>query len=485
MPDQNTHAAPTRKQYGYVHNICRGMAFAICFTAFTTTAPQIAITAEPSQHELQGLAKNFLRSVNKGFTKADKELHRQGYNVTSIPADTPRIKTQPSTEIPDGEELLLRILVGEDKISLPLDVLAIKERNDIMISLNDFFYATDIPITVDEDNGTATGWFIREHQDFFLDINKEEITLTGETSRIDPTQIKLMDGEVYASSYILSQWFGMTFIVDFTELAILLKTTQPLPAEERHARRKKRLQQSSTDTRPQLPLKEEPYRKATVPTLDVNLLSSHNTFQGQNPTTRSTWSVIGTNDLAGHSLQSFASGDNEDTINNARLTFEKKSKRPELLGPLNARSYSFGDIYTTRLPLTGNSAQEQGVRVSNLLNEQLPSLSTTNIRGDAQPGWDVELYRNDRLVSFQEITADGIYNFEDVGLFAGDNNFKIVFYGPQGEIREERKSIPVNNSQLKKGQHFYDVSLSRSNTITYRENEIDEPEDGAPHLIAR
>ena len=485
MPDLNTHAAPMRKQCGYVRNICRGMAFALCFTAFTATTSQTAFTAEPSQQELQGLAKNFLRSVNKGFTKADKELHRQGYSVSSIPADAPRTKTQPSTEIPDGEELLLRILVGNDKISLPLDVLAVKERNDIMISLSDFFYATDIPITVDSDNGTATGWFIREHQDFFLDANKEEITLIGETSRIDSTQIKLIDGELYASSYIMSQWFGMTFIVDFTELAILLKTTQPLPAEERHARRKKRLLQSSTDTRPQLPLKEEPYRKATVPSLDVNLQSSRNSFQGTNPTTRHTWSVIGTNDLAGHSMQSFVSGDNEDKINNARLTFDKKSKRPELLGPLNARSYSFGDIYTTRLPLTGNSAQEQGVRVSNLLNEQLPSLSTTNIRGDAQPGWDVELYRNDRLVSFQEITADGAYNFEEVSLFAGDNNFKIVFYGPQGEIREERKSIPVNNSQLKKGQHFYDVSLSRNNTITYRENEIGDPEDGAPHLIAR
>ena len=466
--------------------LLRTACAALCFATLSFAMPS-SIYAAGDNPALRGLAKDFLKSVNTGFSKADHELAKQGYAVSSLPenSDVSQTENQPETTIPDGEELILRILVGEDKIPLELDVIAVKQSQDILISLSDFFYTVDFPIRVDADGGTASGWYIREHQEFFLDTAAETITLSGETTPIDSAQVVVRDGDIFATSYALSQWFDMNFIVDYTELAVLLKTSQPIPAEERYARRQKRLSRTVNTNQPNLPVEEQPYRKATVPALDVNLRSSYSNFQGKNPQLRQTWSVIGTNDLAKHSLQTYASGDDDDKLNTMRMTLSRKSDDPTLLGPLKAREYNIGDVYTTRLPLTGGSAQEQGVRVTNLSDGQLLNLSTTNIRGDAQPGWDVELYRNDRLVSFQEITDDGTYNFDNISLFAGANDFRLIFYGPQGEIVEERKSIPVSKNQISSGEHYYDVSISRSNEITFREDPFGEPEDGAPHVVAR
>ncbi len=454
----------------------------LCCISLVFLAPQtLKASNKIPEDKLKLIAKSFVKKVNKGFDNADKNIAKATYGSNATLA----FETLTNTSIPDGEELILRILVGQDKIPLNLDVIAIKQSNDILISLTDFFIATDMSISVNAEKSSATGWFIREEQDFFLDAENETITLMGETQPIISGGIEIKNGDIYATSYTISQWFNMRFILDFKELAILLTTSQPLPAEERYARRKKGLPNFGGSPKPSLPYEEQPYKLATVPSIDVNLNSSYVRFQKNAPNTKQRWSAIGSGDLSYFNTQTFISGNSDDKFNNARITFSKESDEANLLGSLKAKEYSFGDVYATRLPLTGSSSQEQGIHITNSSSNALSSLSTTNIRGDAQPGWDVELYQNERFVGFQEITDDGIYNFKDLSLFIGDNLFRLVFYGPQGEIEEKSENIPVNRNQLATGNSSYDISLTRSNTTTYRKNDFNEPEDGRPHLVAR
>jgi hypothetical protein len=156
----------------------------------------------------------------------------------------------------------------------------------------------------------------------------------------------------------------------------------------------------------------------------------------------------------------------------------------ELLGPLRAKRFSFGDIDGVGIPLTPNAPPEQGVRISNALEDNNALFDTRTFENDAIPGWDVELYRNGALLAFQEIGQDGRYRFEDIALFKGDNDFRFIFYGPQGEVREEREFIKVDGRNKNDNTILYDVAFSRKNTTTYNISE-DSTGQGSPHLAAR
>src|SRR5690606_12669253 len=124
-------------------------------------------------------------------------------------------------------------------------------------------------------------------------------------------------------------------------------------------------------------------------------------------------------------------------------------------GPLKARSYTIGDTDLPNVPLTGDESQEFGVRVSNNPLEN-SNFQATDITGDSLPGWDVELYRNGILLDFVSVGNDARYVFDNIELFAGDNNFEVFFYGPQGEIRRELLSLPVTPALLATQDNTYD-----------------------------
>lgn len=393
---------------------------------------------------------------------------------------------RPESRIPVGETLLMKVLVGEDKIPLNFDVLGIKTAHGARIGLGDFTAAADLAIEVDADSGTASGWFIRESQDFNLDLDAGEVTIKGETRPLPADAAIVEDGEIYVDSAVLGDWFGMSFDIDYQDLKVQLATTQPLPAEERHARRNRRTSIFGGMEPPRLPRRKTEYKAFSVPFVDVNVLSTYRDSPNTDTQFRTAWSALGSGDLAYLNSRIFVSGYDESLLDNLRLTFGRESEDAELLGPLRARSYSFGDVHTAQMPLTGSTQQELGFHVTNRLSNVAPSQDTIDLRGDAQPGWDVELYRNESLIGFQQVDQNGQYLFEDVRLFLGDNDMKLIFYGPQGEVREEVHRYPVTRQLLSEGG-TYDVSLTASKTETYRagENDPNDPEEGKPHLAAR
>ena len=84
------------------------------------------------------------------------------------------------------------------------------------------------------------------------------------------------------------------------------------------------------------------------------------------------------------------------------------------------------------------------------------------MQGDLPPGWDVELFYNDALVSYQQSRPDGKYVFADLPLFYGMNEFRLVFHGPQGQLRSERKTFLLDDTMTEPGRINYDVAMHRT-----------------------
>ena len=58
----------------------------------------------------------------------------------------------------------------------------------------------------------------------------------------------------------------------------------------------------------------------------------------------------------------------------------------------------------------------------------------------------------------------------DVPLFFGNNQFKLIFYGPHGEVRTENQHLYLNSNSLKAGQESYSFSLTDFEETLFKNN---------------
>ncbi len=401
------------------------------------------------------------------------------------------------TQLPDNEPLIMRAAAEEGKVAFGQDIYTIKRGHRLFVSLGDFCTAVDIAITVHAEKGTADGWFVHENQSFHLDAKKNEVTIMGKTTSFDPADVDISDPSyLLVSTALLEKWFGLTFDYNFSTLTLLMTTTQPFPAEEAYNRSIRSNASNWTEAAAKLPRQDVPYAMASEPYVDMTTTSNWLHSPGQAPTSTDTWNAITNSDLGGFNLQTFTSGNlptltNHTTPQNpyltsARMTLGKQDPDGGLLGPLHATSYQMGDISTVNIPLIGGGGQEQGVSVSNAPTD-ITTQTSTELRGNAQPGWDVELYRNDVYMSINHVDVTGQYDFQNVQIVLGDNDMKLLFYGPHGEIHEEHRHILVDPTLLSGKTGYYSASLSRNNVNTYNPipaNAPNGPGIGDPNMAA-
>ena len=278
----------------------------------------------------------------------------------------------------------------------------------------------------------------------------------------------------------------MQFQTDTAQQYIEIDSPYPLPDVARYYRGRSDPAFRQDDNIPKLPR-----QKLTYDWFDINAANVRIRGQqrgGSDVSTSGSYSAsLGlAGQLLKHEAYGLISADSQNQISSVVARLSKKSEEADLLGVLRARQYNFGDINTTDIPLTGDSRQELGFRASNsLLGLSQSQFQTIDINGDAIPGWDVELYRQNILLGALVVEDDGFYEFADVQLFANDNEFELFFYGPQGEIRTRDVNVPVASDLFKSQNGVYDVSVSLSETRSFQQNEIEDVDRGALHIAVR
>ncbi len=125
----------------------------------------------------------------------------------------------------------------------------------------------------------------------------------------------------------------------------------------------------------------------------------------------------------------------------------------------------------------GTSARSVGLRIQNTDSSQRLNRLSTSINGDVQVGWDVELYRNDVLLDQIFDIESNRYEFNDVDLLFGRNEFEIVLYGPQGQIIRETKTEIVDDATLSTDAWSYQASIVRLNDSLF--NSLDDNADNS------
>lgn len=453
--------------------------FLIFFAVNTIVLPVLPLCAQNLGQNTVGQPK--LLSLAKQFVEKTKK--NDAYNRTLNAIDTNEQKNRRAlNQIPDGQSLLLRPRIGN--LIYEFDVYSIKKNNTLYFSLLDMIDILELAIDWDEDAQKGQGWFLREDWQITLDFSESVVVSRNKKFPITDQDYYEEGGEIFVSQEALSQWLYMSFMADVSQQYLEIESPYPLPGVARNYRLQKNAGVGRSNNEAKLPRQEIEYDWLDINTADVRIGTRYRRQKDADADTRYNANVTLQGQALKHEAYALASYDDRDQISSIRTRLSKRNENPVLLGPLKARSYSIGDTDLTDLPLTGDARQELGFRVSNseLVNTQF---ETTDINGDALPGWDIELYRNGILVSSILVDSDGRYEFSDVQLFAGDNLFEIFFYGPQGEIRNRTINIPVTEALLSSQNNTYDVSASLSDTQTYEKNEFEDIDRDSPHFVAR
>ncbi|RPF72277.1 hypothetical protein [Aurantiacibacter spongiae] len=383
---------------------------------------------------------------------ADEAQLRQDFDLSPGRQTFPAADDAPTFTYDD--ELILQIRVAG--VDMTDTILAYGTRAGVYLPLGELARLLDLAIVVSDDGNYASGWFLSENRRLIVDLRNGEITTAGGTRPLPRGLAQAMDGELFLRSDVFATIFPLTVEPDLRASAVRLETREPFPFEERLAREAERARLASRGgpREPERwPREETPWLLASVPIGDVEVRAVTDSARGA----RGEGDLRLAGDLAMMTAQTFLSGDTEYGLTAALVQLGRRDVDGDLLGPLRATEFQMGDVATRAMPIGLTGTSGRGTFVTNEPFETLSVFDQIDLRGVLPDGYEVELYRNDVLVGSTREETNGQYEFLQVAVDYGLNVFRLVFYGPQGQRREEVRRVSVGGGQLAQGQLVYSL----------------------------
>lgn len=403
-------------------------------------------------------------------------------------AATEAAATEAAATEAGGELLVLQLRL--DKVKLGSDFTAFKEGDRLLLPLGQLAQLLEVGIAADPGRGLAAGILPDGSRRFVLDAGSGRLTLGEEVQDLEPGSVRIEPDDLYVDGRLVAAWLPVEVELRFQDLVLDLRPRGELPIQARIAREKRQADlaaRSRAMEGPVLPRHEEPYRLWSVPFVDVHAALGLDRPAEDGPTDHGDWSALVSNDLLGMSSQLFLAGSRDEPLASARWRLGRRDPFGRLLGPLRATEVAFGDIVTAPLALVARGTAERGLAVSTFPLQQAAEFDRTTIAGELPLGWQVELYRDEALLDFRNGKPDGRFSFEGVPLLYGLNDFRLVFYGPQGQKREETRRVFTGPGLIGKGRHYWRASASQADErlMTFEDDDGSEDEArGRPRLTA-
>ncbi|MGE4304183.1 MAG: hypothetical protein AB7E24_09150 [Novosphingobium sp.] len=377
-------------------------------------------------------------------------------------AEGPGIQTFPvagaSAPFSYDDELILEIRVpgypGGDTI------VAYGTREGTYLPLGTLARILDLAITVSDDGHFASGWFLDEARTLSLDLRRGEVMVNGKAVSFKANDALAFEGEMYVRTERFADLLPLEVTANLRDQSVQIKTREPFPFEARLARdaERERLnarQQSQTAQR--WPREETPWLALSVPTGDLDLRAVSDSSRGE----RMEGDLRLAGDLAYLTAQVFLGANSADGLTSSHVELGRRSADADLLGPLKATEFQLGDVATTAMPIGLRGTSGRGAAVGNVPIDSLSIFEKVDLRGNLPDGYEVELYRNGILVASTRTPVNGQYEFLEVPVDFGLNVFRLVFFGPQGQRREEVRRFSVGDGRLAKGKLVYQLGIAQ------------------------
>ncbi len=360
-----------------------------------------------------------------------------------------------------NDELLLELrLDGEP---LGLDILGYQRGEDFLLSLNELTNGLGFPITVDGEQGLASGWYISTDRGFSLDMGRAEVISDGKYMPFVEGEVVMFQGDLYVETKTLQKWFPLRLSAVVRELYLDVEPTELLPMQQRINRRARVGASSSGYQEPQYPLQDNPYQ-FIGPHISQVRISNSTTRKNLDSDAKygTSYALLSRGDIGWMTSSLSLAGQTVDSLSGAHL----KLASSDFDGPMALNHIEVGDVgdagFRGVLLSGGDVRRGQSGRFDD---------ETVSLEGSQLPDWDVELYQNGLLIMTQTTGQDGRYLFVDVPLMFGENHFELKFFGPHGEIESREEFHFLGVDMLKPGSIRYEVTAVQSGNTVLAVNE--------------
>lgn len=367
----------------------------------------------------------------------------------------------------DAEDLILA--VSYPPYTLSNGVLALQQNGQNYLPLIELAEMLEFYVESELERGLVHGYFIEEKNSFFIDAERGEYGAKSEKKSL-PSDAVIRDPfgsgyvELFVRDDILNEIWPVKLTVNLGGLVLLLETEEKLPFELKLEREEKReialsrLSYAQKDKK-NLPFVPNPYKALGKPAIDVE---TENKWQDKDKIFTSRLNVAGVQDLAWATAEYAAGLSYEDghyqRPKSVRLTLSREAYGDETLG-LGIKRAEGGDTRVDQRDLVTNSSSGRGISVSSYPLQSENEFDRITIEGNGLPGWEIELYRNDQLLEFGVVDEKGEYRFESVPLLLGNNQIRLVLYGPQGQVQERIENYQISGGMSKPGETDYTVGF--------------------------
>jgi hypothetical protein len=382
-------------------------------------------------------------------------------------------------ERPEDNLFIIEMAMGKKEV-IDNAMLVYIEDDDVLIPLSRLVQDIMFQIRVDPAAGTAEGWFINEENTFQLIYPYSEVKIADQIIPVEGV-VETHPDEIYVSIREIEKWFPIKLELNFNELRLYLETEENLPFEETALRRARwnrtKAQSENVMAREFEDAIVLPYRMYAAPAIQVQ--QNFNASQSKTTANQTySTSVQTQGDLLGMAsrinLGYLSGSDQQGEFNNSYFNLSRRDPHSKLAGPLKATSLEIGDVSGEAIPLVGSVQRGRGVKVGNTPYNFVRDPNSFYLEGFAPAGWDVEVYQDERLLSFQTVPVDGRYVFDDLQLREGFNLFRIVQYGPNGEKEVRYERYYLGRNIVDKGKFVYEATALQSSTPLFNVSNEEE-----------
>ncbi len=334
------------------------------------------------------------------------------------------------------EELVIELRAGRIASQT---LLALAFDDEIYVPARPLFELIEIQAAIDTTGHLAA---LREPQGIQLEVSFEYQTARAGRAVFsrEAAPMRLLNGELYLGTPLIAALLDLRVETDRGELLVVLDPADELPVGRRVARERARASRGGAEDQgePDRRLVPGPERIAGA-ALDWGLA-----LADLGAPATATYDLCFGTGFAGGSLDLRHRGNPQGRAVADPLTASWVRAWPEGFAPRQLRLGWVGS--------TGPRARAfHGIAASTAPYSRPAAFGEAAVRGWLGQAWDVELYRNGELVDYTMTDALGYYEIA-TPVDYGSNPVELRAFGPNGEVRELLRSIPIAADRLPAGE---------------------------------
>ncbi|MBB1268692.1 carboxypeptidase regulatory-like domain-containing protein [Shewanella sp. SR44-3] len=421
-------------------------------TALASKA-NLQLNAAMEPHISPAPSTALLRQSSAAFSKAaasTASLENTGKSESELPQCQRPVNRIYVTEQGQEEHFIVTQL-NYGKTMLSEDMFAYQQGTNIYLPLQFLAEQLMLPLQVEMDDLSATGWFLAPKNAITLSQNLMQYLSHNHDCNADATTVFFDDWDLYVDQAIIEQMFGLKVNFDTARQRFELKEQLNIPLSQLLARQQRYQLFKDQKKHGKLQSRTVKNRYAQIGdvALHIDIGARSQSVKGetkQNPDgfIQSRADILGHSSYLGYSWSEQGSNLNAYIEKNLQDSWVKH--------------YRLGSVNSHNLALVNNGSFGQGLVVSAGDNFDTDFRHIV-VEGENEPDWDVELYRNNSLISVQRVGSDGRYRFEEVPYFIGLNQYQLRFFGPNGENRIESFSKLLDPSVMEAGSFGVDMGM--------------------------